>query len=430
MRRHPHALALFVSLIIFIVHFASNVSTSTDSKWIIQVTSSFVRRGDFDLDEYRALIEANNSVNVEIVNGHIYNYFPIGTAIVAAPFVKILDFVLYRLIQYDLDSELHKTVLAGVEVFIGSILMALASLLLFYMARLYLDSSQALLTMLIFAFCTSAWSTASRALWQHGPSILMLMLTLYLLLLAEKRPYLAQFAALPLAFSYVIRPTNSISIVILTGYVFIRYRRYFPLFLLWAAMIAIPFVAYNESIYGSILPPYYQATRIGLSPTIFTALLGNLISPSRGLFIYSPIMLFVFVGIYYKIRHHEWHLLDTGLVGIIVLHWVAISSFPKWWGGISYGPRFFSDMLPYLMFFLIPVWNYIPKFTRNRAQVAFVSLFFASITISAFIHWRGATSPEPYDPWSLTPTNIDDHPERVWDWRDPQFMRGLINSQP
>jgi hypothetical protein len=56
-----------------------------------------------------------------------------------------------------------------------------------------------------------------RALWQHGPSMLMLTLALWLIVVAHERPWVVQFASLPLAFSYVVRPTNVVSIVFLAA---------------------------------------------------------------------------------------------------------------------------------------------------------------------------------------------------------------------
>jgi len=52
--------------------------------------------------------------------------------------------------------------------------------------------------------------------------------------------------------------------------------------------------------------------------------------------------------------------------------------------------------------------------------VAFVVL----IGVSAFIHGRGARKPDGYL-WNVTPVNVDQSPSRLWDWRDPQFLRGL-----
>ena len=35
----------------------------------------------------------------------------------------------------------------------------------------------------------------------------------------------------------------------------------------------------------------------------------------------------------------------------------SISLWWNWWAGVSYGPRIWSDMLPYLAYFVIPAWR-------------------------------------------------------------------------
>jgi hypothetical protein len=37
------------------------------------------------------------------------------------------------------------------------------------------------------------------------------------------------------------------------------------------------------------------------------------------------------------------------------------------------------------------------------------------------INGRGATS-EATAMWNVRPASVDEHPERLWDWRDPQFL--------
>src|SRR5262249_38064441 len=142
------------------------------------------------------------------------------------------------------------------------------------------------------AFGTAAWSTASRALWQHGPSMLMLTLALYLIVRARERPWIAQLAGLPLAFAYVIRPTNSLSILLLSAFVFLTYRRYFLRYVAGGLMVAVPFFLYNLAVYGAPLSPYYLPDRIGSNPAFLEALAANLVSPARGLFFASPVLLF------------------------------------------------------------------------------------------------------------------------------------------
>jgi hypothetical protein len=50
------------------------------------------------------------------------------------------------------------------------------------------------LAALVFAFSTSAWSTASRSAWQHGPSMLCLTVGLWALLRSERRAGAAALA--------------------------------------------------------------------------------------------------------------------------------------------------------------------------------------------------------------------------------------------
>jgi hypothetical protein len=261
---------------VFAGHFGIGFFTSGDSKWSIHTAMSIAREGDVNLDEYREIINPAEDYRIEIVDGHIYTIFPIGTHILAAPFVFIIDKVLYRMLSYDLNETVKtKVPVDGIEAFVASFIVALTAGFIYCIARLFLDKKYAVLLAYIFSFCTSTWSTASRALWQHGPSMLMLTMALYLTLLARDKPRLIQFVSLPLAFSYVIRPTNTISIFLSTIFVFVEYRQYFLRYLLWATTIAVPFLIFNFTIYDSLLSPYYLR-RLGLSPYFFALVFANL----------------------------------------------------------------------------------------------------------------------------------------------------------
>jgi hypothetical protein len=235
---------------------------------------------------------------------------------------------------------------------------------------------------------------------------------------------LIQYASIPLAFAYVVRPTNFISIIVITLYVFIYFRRYFFRYILWSVSIALLFFSINLSIYNSLLPYYYQTGKLHGDVVLFTALAGNLISPARGLLIYSPVFLLSFLGLWMKIRRRELEAEDYFLGVIILGHWFLISYFPHWWGGHSYGPRFFSDMIPYLIYFMIPLFKYFQTVQFKRTSIALVAVL---IAISSFIHARGAFSRSVHD-WNMIPINVDQRPERLWDYRDPQFLRGLFGT--
>ena len=384
---------------------------------------SIVREGNTDLEEYRGLAEQSDFFAIQDVNGRIYNLFPIGTTIVAVPFVFILD-----KIDPDLFSSLlfDSGVAWKIEVVIASLVVALTTVFTYLIGQLLTDKKRyALLMAFIFAFCTSAWSTAARALWQHGPSMLMLTLSLYIILLARNRPKLIQYASLPLAFSYVIRPTNSISIILFTIYVLLQHRKYFFRFVLWAMVAAVPFVIYNLIIYDSILPWYYRASRLG-NPNFFEALLGNLASPARGLFVFSPILLFSIFGFAVKAREKNLIKLDYFVLAIIIMHWITISLNADWWGGWAFGPRMFSDMIPYFIYFLAPSIVKISAW-RNKQKVAAYAVFISLALFSLFVNFRGASDKETWlwnkDP--NAPARVSDGYPRMWDWSDLQFLRGI-----
>jgi hypothetical protein len=427
------ACELLLTLLVFVAVLTGYVTsrniTSFDSVWSMHTSMSLLREGNPDLDEYRDLIERLSIRHAtETIDGHLYNVYPIGSSVVAAPLVALFDFAAQRAWGSSLNRYFQLMVPEPFEMLIASIIMALAVVVMYRIARLFLSPLSSLALTFIFAFCTSAWSVASRALWQHGPTMLMLSAALYLLLLARRRPWLVQFASLPLELAYVIRPTNSISVAILTLYVLIAYRRYFLRYLFWALWVAVPFGLLNLAVYHSPLPTYYSWFKEFSTSTLLEALAGNLISPSRGLLIYSPVLLFSIAGIALKLKRHVWEKLDTALLGIIGLHWFAISIWPIWWAGWSFGPRIFSDMLPYLMYFMIPVFEALPHLTR-RARVLTVSSLALTIAVSFFIHYRGANALEVLR-WNTQPLDVDQFPGRVWDWQDVQFLRGLKWGAP
>ena len=83
--------------------------------------------------------------------------------------------------------------------------------------------------------------------------MLMLSVALYIVLLAEKHPKWIAWAGLPLAYAYVIPPTNSISAVCLSVYVLVRHGKRIAGFLGLAAAVAVPFLVLNLTTYRRAL---------------------------------------------------------------------------------------------------------------------------------------------------------------------------------
>jgi hypothetical protein len=311
---------------------------------------------------------------------------------------------------------------ALVELVLASFIIALASVAIFLTARLFLPAAGAVLLAFLFAFATPAYSTASRALWQHGPNMLMLTAALYLFSRAGSRASLLKWTAVPLVFACFIRPTSAIFVVLTGAFVWAHHRGQFRKWLLLAACTAVPFLAQNALLYHWPLPPYFAAHQfLEISPRslprLLTALAGQCISPSRGLFTFSPFLLFSLAGMYLACRRGWQTPLVYYLAAGVALHWLVISGFAEWSDGHCFGPRYFSDIVPILIFFLVPV------FQLPRKSMLLTAAFLLCALASLFVHFRGATAWDVYL-WNGDAGGVTR--ARAWDWRDPQFLRGLF----
>ena len=460
-------LALLVWAGVTAVYLAdTGVVTITDSRWTLYLAISLVRSHDLNLDEYQAVMHPDDEYTLYRTPSHIYSTFPLGTPLLAVPYMAVLDRLAPQLwgidlYEYALTAKFD-AFFSWLEVVWASVIAGATAALIFVLgchaaqtqarahtevrpygqARLVNPKSygRALLLAGVFAFGTPAWSTASRALWQHGPSMLLLALALVLAVLARERPHLIRWLGVPLACAYVVRPTNFIALVCFTVYVLVRYRAEFLAFALGVVAVLAPFAWTNQSVYGAWLPPYYLPQRLASHAHMAEALAGNLVSPGRGLFVYSPIFLLCGLGVWLLVRRRAFGLLEITLAAILLAHWLAISAFAHWWGGHAYGPRFFTDMLPLLTYFLIPViWALPPRADTERVHtgvrpygVLLVLLFGVLALASVGIHYRGATDPAGWRwnwPIGELVADIDDNPGRLWDWTDPAFLRGLAAAR-
>ena len=415
---------------VFAVHVTSPNVIVSDSRRSLAVAQSVVHRRTISLDQIRHQVEPTD-YDVVHHDGHLYPLFPWGAALFAAPLVLAYDAGDALGWWPGTDARVAKV---GSDwpgqVFMASTLMAATALVIHQIALLELAAlgsrrrrRLALLCALAFAFGTAAWSTASRSMWQHGPSMLFLSLAALLAVRSRLRPEAARWLGLPLAAAYMVRPTNALPLVAFGLWVVLCRRRQVLWFGAGAAAVLSLFVVVNLSTYGSLLPPYYAAQRLGNTPHFLEALAGNLISPGRGLLLFSPVLGLAAVGVILKLRARTLDGIDLVLAGCVIAHWVAISSFPRWWGGDGFGPRFFSDMVPFLVVLSLPVVLWLgtaaPELRRTLAAAACSTL----LAVSVAINFAGAYLPSTWC-WNVVPANFDTRPERLWSWRDPQFLRG------
>jgi glycosyltransferase involved in cell wall biosynthesis len=409
------SLALFALLLT--VFAASPVRTSTDSRWSIHTAMSFLHGQGGDLIDYLPIIEKEDFYAIIHPDGRPRSRYPIGTSLLAAPAVAVSSWLRPHFAE---DLRTRKPV--RTEQFIASIIGAAAGVVFFWVILSQFQSvAIASASTFVFAFCTSIWSTATRALWQHGPLILMLVIAMLLLVRARQRAALIQYVSLPLAMAYLIRPTAVVPIVMLSAYVLICHRRWFVKYVCWAMLIAIPWMAYNLSIYAAPLPPYYHQEAFSATTNFTEGLLGNLFSPSRGLLIFSPVLIFALSGFLLALRDQAQRPLYIAYGAIVVAHMIIVGASSMWWAGHSFGPRFTTDIVPFLVYFT--AFNFrLPAAFRASTQTALSASIAVLALASCLIHAQGALRSATWE-WNVLPESIDRDASRAWDWRDPQFAR-------
>jgi hypothetical protein len=260
-----------------------------------------------------------------------------------------------------------------------------------------------------FLFGTSVWSTASQALWQQTPSVLFQSIGVWFLL-RGKRKGAASVAPGALFFSAATaaRQNDALAAIVFTIFVLIQYRAVLFKWIAWAIPPAVLVVWYNAVYNGSPLVFGYQ-DGVGqyLSFPKIEALLGLLISPSRGLFVYSPFLILGIVGVWYARLERE-RLFYWSAALISVLMYVTLSMWNDWMGGWGYGTRMLTDLLPYISLLMIPVVTRLDRWGNL--------VFAVSVAYSGFVHslglwdyggaWQWSWPEQRFDVWSISQNEI------------------------
>jgi hypothetical protein len=253
---------LVVFALVFWTHDASYMRNATDTKWAVHVAMSLVKQHDANLDEYRDLLASNGNFAIEDVGGHLYSLYPLGAPILAAPLVYVAE--CYRSFENrpSLENEIAHQIPYDLNRTCASFIVALAAMIVFSFVRLRHGSVVAAITTIVLAFGTAAWSTASRGLWQHGPSLLAIALAIYCAERAAKNDRWIVVAALPISFAFLARPSNALVIVLFTVYVAICHRRRLLGYGSIGAAIAVCFFWYSWRTYGHLVPTYYRPSAL------------------------------------------------------------------------------------------------------------------------------------------------------------------------
>ncbi|OHB71420.1 MAG: hypothetical protein A2W23_05955 [Planctomycetes bacterium RBG_16_43_13] len=327
------------------------------------------------------------------------------------------------------DAPVERIILfsAIMEKIMASLIAAISVWAIFCLLMLITErKGLSILLSLVYAFATGTFAVSSQALWQHGFSELMIILTLIYLVKLEKagnhnNKYLL-LAGLFTALAVAERQTNVTFAIPVLVYIFLCYKRETMRFLIFPLIIGAGFVAYNIAFFGSLAGIYSQGGRGWDMPSL-TSIAGVLISPSRGLFIYTPVFLFSIAGMFFILKRrpsdnatdnfYKLRKIYIILIAFVLLQILMISSWYSWWGGGSYGPRMLTDISPAMVLLMIPALDGIrPSAIKRSALVLSISVSIFIQIIGAFFYPKGNIG-------------VDENPSLLWRWQDSQITRVL-----
>ena len=397
-------------LVVTLVYIANGRTVGAgDSLPARYLPFSLLREGNFDFDEFPPLYSGDALRIYPVLDGipyflryrdgHYFSTYTPGPGILAVP-VYVLPV---------LAGVSAAAWAPGLEKVSAVAITALSVVFLFWALAELVSRRWALVVAVIYAFGTSSWSVSSQALWQHGPSQLFLTLFLFCLVRGTKEERFLAYAGFAMSSAIVMRPTDVL--IALPVVACALYTR--PRSILRFGLFALPPMAglllyyaraglADEAVWNTTTPMWAFFAQVPL----IDGLAGLLMSPSRGLFVYSPVLLFSVVGLLWVALRGP-ALLKAAAVGV-VLNVLVVSKWFLWWGGHSWGPRLLADTAPILCFFLYPVTALLD---RHRLMKG-VFVLFAVLSIG--IHALGAFF---YDGRWDAQADIERSEAPLWSWR-------------
>ena len=367
-----------------------------------------LEQGDFTFEKYQEFFTKNwrSPYFVAEVNGRLVSRYPIAPAILALPFYGVplgTDW----LFNPGRDWLVFPWSVFYPAKFAAAFITVLAVVMFFFCACELTDVRTSAAITFAFGIGTSVWSTASQALWQQTPSLLFQLIGIWFLLRGRRKGANAIApGALFFSVATVTRANDGFAALLFTLYVLIEYRSAIWRWLGWAIPPALLAMIYNAIYNGS---PFVFGYQEGFTQTMawlrVDGIIGLFLSPSRGLFIYSPFLVFAIYGAW--LARREWARLFYFCAAInFVLSAYILSMFQNWDGGWGYGSRLLVDVLPYIAFLLIPV---LPRL-HGAARGAFWGTAIYAAIAQAFGLWDyGARWQWHWDNWTYDVWNIPEN---------------------
>jgi hypothetical protein len=353
------------------------------------------------------------------VGTHWLSVYPVTLPVVITPLYVYPALWLSRLKVDPAAGDWRAFAVADVMEKLSASLLAALSVGVLYLALRKVSSRRtSLLLALVYGVASSTWSISSQSLYRQGFTELGFALLLCALLRDSESPTYAFWVGGAAAL-LVMNAPHYIPFALLLGVFFFLLRQPRRLWLFCVPLVIAGglTLAYNLQYFGSVLGPHILP-RSGSRPVpyhLWDGFAGELISPSRGLLIFMPWVTFALWGYARAWRENKFgweRYLILGMAIVFGLH----ARLGSWWGGWCFGPRYLTDFLPLLTFFILPIWREV------RARSALRVAFGLAVAVAVWVQIVGACY-YPRGDWDWRPANVDVDHKRLWDWRDTTISR-------
>ena len=299
------------------------------------------------------------------------NTFGLGAVLAGLPVYAVLD--LFVDIATDRSWWWHGSALTA------SLLSAVAAVFVFLAARRFVEPLPAALVALAFGLGSCVWPVSSQALWQHPASTCCLSLGAWFLVRSPERPRAAAWCGAALGMAVLCRPTTAVAVVCVGAYLLWADRRRCATYVLGGLPFLVILIAYHVHYFGSpfvfgqTVASKIIAVRDTGSESLWQSswresLPGLLISPSRGLAWFSPVLLFGLLGAAAVWREPRYRPLIP-LQAAVALMILVAGKWLDWIGGLTWGYRSIVDTTPFLALLMVPVMERVIARPRDAGGV-------------------------------------------------------------
>jgi hypothetical protein len=348
------------------------------------------------------------------VGGHTISLYPVVVPVLVAPLY--LPAIGYLHLRDGTEARVDH-VARVMEKLSASLVTALSAALLYLLLRRRAAAPIALLLTLTYAFGTTTWVVSSQALWQHGIAELLGIGALLLLTGPCTAP---RALAVGLLCGLIAgnRPPDVILAAVLGAYGLFWAGRRGALLAAAAALPAGLVLLYNFGVAGGLAGGYGVIGKARFfEHDLLSGVAGLLFSPTRGLFVFSPFLVFLVLAWRHLPRDRGERGLTLAMSVGVVLQ-ILLYAKADWRSGISWGARYMTDLLPLLIWMLVPVVAALRGFGRTCFLLA-VGVAVAIEAIGAF-WYTGATDSAifaiPRGPQQM---------RAAWEWRNAPFVASL-----